>query len=208
MTTVLEAPAESPSVALPLQTIDTSRMPRFSVARYHELIASGHFTPEDRLELLEEFLVKKMSKNTPHVSSLQKLIKLLNAMLPADWDSRAQEPITLARSEPEPDFAIFRPDANAYENRHPAPADIALLVEVSDSSLAQDRIDKLRIYARNGIVAYWIVNLIDRQIEVYEGPLGTDYQSRRAYLPGEAVPIVLAGRTVGHIAVDAMLPRA
>ncbi len=208
MPTVLDSPVESQTGALPLQTITTARLAQFSVERYHQLIASGHFTPEDRFELLEGYLVTKMSKNWPHLTALRNLVDLLPGLLPNDWQHSVQDSITMAHSEPEPDLAVIRRQPDNYYGRVPGAADAGLLIEVADSSLDTDQIDKLGIYARAGIPVYWIVNLIDRQIEVYERPAGSDYQSRRAYLPGEVVPIVLAGQTVGHIAVNAVLPAA
>src|SRR5437016_4994181 len=93
-------------------------------------------------------------------------------VLPAGWDLRVQSAITLTESEPEPDFAIVRGDESAYLTRHPTTADIGLVVEVSDSTLPGDRDDKGRIYARAGIPCYWIVNLVDRQVEVHTLPSG------------------------------------
>ncbi|WP_063607901.1 Uma2 family endonuclease [Zavarzinella formosa] len=198
--------------ALPLQTINPSRFHRFTVEEYHRLIESGHFTPEDHFELLEGYLVTKMSKNPPHTSALNKLIKQLMAILPATWDWRVQDPITLASSEPEPDIAIIRPSADSYETHHPNPADIGLLAEVADLSLSTDQIDKLRIYARSEIPVYWIVNLIGRQIEVYEQPSGPtadpEYAISQNYQAGESVPVMLDGQLIGHIAVNAVLPSA
>jgi len=208
MTAVLDAPVEALPDALPLQTITTSRVARFTVERYHQLIGSGYFTEADRFELLEGYLVTKMSKNAPHTSSMRKLIELLAAMLPPEWQYLSQDPITLASSEPEPDIAVMRRAANAYADRHPGPADIGLVIEVSDSSLDTDQIDKLRIYARNAITVYWIVNLIDRQIEVYERPAGTDYLSRQSFRADESVSVVLDGQTIGQISVNAVLPGA
>ncbi len=80
---------------------------------------------------------------------------------------RMQSAITLSRSEPEPDAALVRGNARTYAKHHPKPPDIGLVIEVSDSTLDGDRIDKGRLYAEAGIVCYWIVNLVDRQIEIY-----------------------------------------
>ena len=194
--------------SLSLRTVTPANVSSLSVVEYHQLIAAGYLTDDDPFELLEGWIVTRKRKTPAHCSAGRKLLELVPAMLLPEWDWRVHAPVTLAFSEPEPDISIIRPDAEKYWKRHPGPADVGLLLEVADSSLDTDRIDKLGIYARENIPVYWIVNLIDRQIEVYERPLGTDYQSRRAYRPGENVPIVLAGQTVGHIAVDAVLPRA
>jgi Uma2 family endonuclease len=93
-------------------------------------------------------------------------------------------------------------------HRHPSPADVSLLVEVSDSTLAIDREDKCRIYARAGIPTYWIVNLVDQQIEVYTSPVGDPtpaYCDRVDRHLGDAVEVILEGQRIGSVAVSAVL---
>jgi Uma2 family endonuclease len=94
--------------------------------------------------------------------------------------------------------------------RHPGPADFGIVIEVSNTTLDSDRTDKLAIYARARLPVYWIVNLIDMQIEVYEQPSGPtvspDYATRNTYKPGDAVPLVLDGNAVGTIPVSDLLP--
>jgi Uma2 family endonuclease len=132
------------------------------------------------------------------------------APVPAGWDLRVQSAITLAESEPEPDFAIVRGDETAYLARHPTAADIGLVVEVSDSTLPGDRDDKGRIYARAGIPSYWIVNLINRQVEVYTAPSGPGpdphYTQRADYRAGDTLSLLLAGATPVQVAAQDPLP--
>ena len=183
---------------------------RFSVAEYHRLIELGILTEDDNLELLEGYLVHKMSRNPPHDAAIQKGNKKWLRILPAGWDLRVQSAITLTESEPEPDFTIVRGDETAYLTRHPAAADIGLLIEVSDSTLPGDRDDKGRIYARAGIACYWIVNLIDRQIEVYTSPSGPipdpKFGQRVDYDVGDNIQLVLSGSAPIQVAVQDLLP--
>jgi Uma2 family endonuclease len=183
---------------------------RFSVAEYHKLIKLGILTEDDNLELLEGYLVHKMSRNPPHDGTLQILTKRLLRLLPPGWDLRGQCAVTLPESEPEPDVAIVRGDERTYVARHPGPPDIGLIAEVADSTLDADRIDKCRIYGRAGIVCYWIVNLVDRQIEVYTAPTGPTpspgYGQRTDYRVGDQVPLVLDGTTAAMLAVRDLLP--
>ncbi len=90
-------------------------------------------------------------------------------------------------------------------DRHPGPADTALVIEVSASSLYYNRTDKARIYARASIPVYWVVNVIDKVIEVFTQPSGPcdspAYSQRDEYPVGTAVPVVLDGNTVGAIPV-------
>jgi Uma2 family endonuclease len=183
---------------------------RFSVAEYHQLIQLGILTEDDNLELLEGYLVHKMSRNPPHDGTIQKVTKRLLRLLPPGWEVRVQCAITLPDSEPEPDIAVVRGDENTYLARHPGPADAGLVVEVADSTLAADRTDKCRIYARAGIVCYWLVNLNDRLIEVYTLPSGPTaspaYGQRTDYRPGDQLPLALDGATVAALNVQDLLP--
>jgi len=196
-------------IGLPL----TNRMQhfhRFSVDEYHQLIELGILTEDDDIELLDGLLVQKMSRNPPHDGTLNKVEKRLLRIIPTGWDTRVQMGITLSASEPEPDLAIVRDEPTGYTTRHPYPADIALLIEVSDSSLDTDREDKLPLYAQAGIAQYWIVNIPDMQIEVHTLPSGPSalpgYASQVVYRPGQLVSFDLAGQVIGPIAVVDLLP--
>lgn len=194
---------------LPLQA-QTAGLYRFSVAKYHKLIEIGILTEDDDLELLDGYLVHKMSRNPPHDAAIQKIVKRLFRALPPDWDLRIQCAVTLSRSEPEPDLAVVRGDETRYLTNHPGSADCGLVIEVADSTLDGDRIDKGRIYAEAGITCYWIVNLVDRQIEVYTQPSGATATSafgqRQDYRMGNNVPLLLDAASVGSIPVGELLP--
>jgi Uma2 family endonuclease len=183
---------------------------RFSVAEYHKLIEIGILTEDDNLELLEGYLVHKMSRNPPHDATIQKAMKRLWRVLPPGWDLRVQSAVTLTTSEPEPDLAVVRGDENDYLARHPGPADVGLAIEVADATLAGDRVDKGRIYARAGIACYWIINLVDRQVEVYTAPSGSvatpAYAQRQDFPAGDDVTLTLDGAAAASIAVRDLLP--
>ena len=136
--------------------------------------------------------------------------KLIERMLPAGYFLSRQDPITLSDGEPEPDLMVVAGSEDDYTLRHPFPAEVPLVIESSDCSLRIDRKAKLRSYARAGIVAYWIVNVNARCIEVYGDPdSGADaplYRSRHVYTADKKVPVVIAGQTVGEIAVADVLP--
>jgi Uma2 family endonuclease len=121
-----------------------------------------------------------------------------------------QSAVTTLESEPEPDVVVVRGGARDFVKRHPGPEQIGLVVEVADTSLTHDRTVKGRIYARAGIANYWIVNLIDRRIEVYSDPAPRArkpvYRARRDFGPGEAIPLSLGGRVIARVDVDALLP--
>jgi Uma2 family endonuclease len=133
-------------------------------------------------------------------------------LLGDEWDLRAQQPVTIAAgdSEPEPDVVIAVGPYGRYAERHPGPKDVALVVEVADSSLSEDQTTKHGIYAAARLPVYWIINLVDRRVEVYSDPRGgknPTYRARQDYGPGDSVPVTLAGKTVGSIPVREILPR-
>jgi Putative restriction endonuclease len=84
---------------------------------------------------------------------------------------------------------------------------VAVLVEVSDSTLSQDRGKKLSVYAKGGIPVYWIVNLIDRQVEVDSRPGKKGYRSHQIFASGKQVPVTIGDRKLPPLAVNDLLPR-
>jgi len=182
---------------------------RLSIEQYHAIIQAGILTDDDSVELLEGWLVFKMPKNPPHRVTTRLVRTALENILPRGWYIDSQEPITLSNSEPEPDIVVVRGDTRQYLDRHPGAEDIALIIEVSDTTLQRDRTVKKRIYARAGISIYWIVNLVEEQVEVYSQPLveveQPDYSQRLDFGRSAAIPII-EGIEIGAIAVDALLP--
>jgi Uma2 family endonuclease len=188
---------------------ETQRRPpyRLSVAKYEAMVASGAFTKADRCELIEGKLVEKMTKNPPHSVALVLCQKALDRALPPFWHTRPEQPVSIPDrdSEPEPDVAVVRGGIRDYLDHHPGPADVALIVEVADSSLADDR-DLAATYGGGGIPAYWIVNLIDRQLEVYAHPTEGAYPAPTILGETESVELVIEGQVLGTIAVADLLP--
>ena len=183
---------------------------QMTVEQYHAAVRAGVFTEDDPIELLEGVLVQKMPKNPPHVLALAKLQRALAKQLAEAWSLRAQEPVTLADGEPEPDLALVRGCAEDYAERHPGSEDVALVVEVAGSTLDRDRGIKLRSYARASLPVYWIVNLVDRCIEVYSAPVATastpTYRTRATYGAGEVVDVVIDDVVRAQVRVDDVLP--
>lgn len=196
----------------PLAAFTNEPIYRLTVDQYHELIRSGKLTEDDPVELLEGILVFKMPKNTPHATSTKLARREVERTLPDGWHYQTQDPITLADGEPEPDGAVVRGRIEDYAGAHPGPMDVALVIEVSDSSLERDRGIKLRSYARAGVAIYWIINLVDRQVEVFANPSvppgGRDpaYGSRAVCRPGDSVPFALPGRPATLIPAESLLP--
>jgi hypothetical protein len=182
---------------------------RFTVAEYHRLGEVGVLTEDDRVELLEGWIVPKMMHNPAHDGTVSVMNRQLTESIAPEWIIRIQSAITTQDSEPEPDLAIVRAPERRYMQRHPDHEDIALVVEVAESSLARDR-DKRGLYARANIPVYWIVNLVDRQIEVYTEPTGPDtdpgFRCREAFLLDDQIPVIIGGKQVALLTVRDLLP--
>jgi Uma2 family endonuclease len=176
-----------------------------SVVQYHAMIDKGILGPDDPVELLEGIIVQKMAKNPPHRIATRAVRLTLERTIPAGWYVDEQEPITLESSEPEPDVAVIRGDSRDYADRHPAAQDVALVVEVSDTTLDRDRILKKRIYATAGIPVYWVLDVGSRRLEAYSQPRGGDYHQCTIYRADDHVPVVLPGFE-GGVRVADLLP--
>jgi Uma2 family endonuclease len=211
MNVVMEAialPNTEPPVAIPTEPIW-----RLSVAQYHAMTQAGIIQEDDRLELLEGWLVAKMTKNPPHRLATGLLQDVLLALLPSNYHLNLQEPITLEDSEPEPDLTIVCGQRLDYRDRHPNAASVALVIEVADAILERDRGIKQRIYARAGIPIYWILNLRDRQLEVYTQPATQPQTSDAApaylqctiFTEAQSVTVSLMERELGNIRVQDLL---
>lgn len=184
------------------------RLYRLSIEQYHRMIEADVIGPDDRVELLEGLLVAKMGKNTPHILATDLIPLVINPALPAGWYLSNQNPVTLttSSSEPEPDAKIVRGHPRDYRDRKPGPGDVAVVIEVSDSTLRFDRTVKKRIYARDAVPFYWMLNLVDNRLEVFSEPEGADYRTHEVFGPEDAVPLILDGREVARIAVKDLLP--
>lgn len=195
--------------ASPPPLLSVAGFKTFTPAQYHKLIDSGIIMEGEPVELLEGYLVEKPMRNPPHEAALRRLTARLQRHLTA-WFVQVQGAISLADSEPEPDGAVIRGDETTCDGRLPTAADFGIIIEISDSSLAFDRRDKGRIYARAGIPVYWIINVADRQIEVYSDPdvaaQPPAYRTRTDYKPGDNLPIILDNTATGTLPVNDLLP--
>ncbi len=184
---------------------------RLSVRQYLGMIKAGIFPPETNVELLGGILVRQMTKGIPHDYTLGELCEQLRSLLPPGQMLREDKSLVLGpRKRPEPDVTIVAGPHSLYKHRDPEAKDAALVVEVSDSTYAYDRGVKWRLYAAAKVPAYWIVNLVRRQVEVYRQPTGAGaeakYQLAETYGEDAAVPVLIDGTEVGRIAVRDILP--
>jgi Uma2 family endonuclease len=174
---------------------------RWTRAEYHRAAELGLFGPEERLELLDGEILKKMTQNAPHVYAVRQTTRLLDAVFSPGSHARAQAPIVLNdQSEPEPDVAVVTGDDVEYLAGHPTASDALLVVEVADTTLRLDRVLKGPAYARAGIREYWIVNLRDRQLEVYRDPARSRYRTTIVYGADEGVTPLAAPHATVRVA--------
>lgn len=183
---------------------------RWSPAEYRQMIDLGILREDERVELLGGYLVLKMPQSIAHRAAVSRLATRLPRSLPAGWAVMTHCPIEVGGSDPEPDGVVLRGSETDYDTRVPTEADFGIVIEVSVSTLVLDRSGKGRLYARTGLPAYWIINLVDGQIEVYSDPDPTasppTYRTRTDYRPGDAVPVVLDGQPAGSIPVADLIP--
>jgi Uma2 family endonuclease len=168
---------------------------RFTLDEYHRLTELGFFHEDDRLELINGEIIEMASKGKAHETCLRNLWKQLPKLVGDRATLQSQAPITLPpNSEPEPDFAIVKNKEDNYLSAHPAPTDVLLVIEVSDSSLDYDQVVKIPLYAQAGISDYWIFNLFDNHLECYSEPyqdsLGKyGYSNKRIVLPTQVIAL-------------------
>lgn len=169
----------------------TRREPhRFTVADYHRMAETGILTEDSRVELIKGRILDMAPIGAPHLGLVNRLTRLLPAVLTGRAILSVQNPVRLDDgSEPQPDVAVLRPRADDYETAVPRPADVLLLVEVADTSLADDRNDKLPLYAEHGIVECWLVSVAERIVEVYREPRNGRYASARRVGPDGTLDI-------------------
>jgi Uma2 family endonuclease len=193
-----------------LETSAARPQRRFTVEEYLRIVKTGILTDQDKVELIEGRIVEKTPRNPPHEASLQRVSSQLMKLVPAEWMVRAQATLRLGESAPEPDVSILRGPVDRYDKVHPQGADTLLVVEIADSTLQDDRHWMVRLYAGAGIPTYWIVNLVDRRVEVYSEPTGPDhfpaYRVRRDFQETATVAIAFPDGVTAELSVASMLP--
>ena len=179
-----------------------------TVEQYEAMVDSGAFKARDRFHLINGYLVAKLTQNPPHVVADELCGGSLLRIIRPGWHVLTAKPIRLpgCGSEPEPDRCIVRGTIRDYERRRPGPDDIAMVVEIADSSLQGDREMAASVYGPSGISIYWIVNLVNRQVDVYTDAWPRGYRSRADFPGGQAVPLVIDWQPLGQIAVHEILP--
>jgi Uma2 family endonuclease len=189
-------------------TTSTAGLFQFTVDRYERMAEAGILTDDDRVELINGHVVAKMTKGQPHTASLIETRDSLLPIIPPGWHLQTEAAIRIPDfDEPEPDLAVVRGKPRDYValNRPPEASEVSLVVEIAESSLLRDRTEKCAAYALGRIPVYWLVNLVDERVEVFTDPGPAGYRSRREYVRGEIIPVLVNGTEVGRVAVADVL---
>ncbi|HMS42065.1 MAG TPA: Uma2 family endonuclease [Pyrinomonadaceae bacterium] len=161
---------------------------RFRVEDFRRMTEAGILPEESGWEIIDGYLIDKMSIGSKHASIVRRLSKLLERKFGDTTQISGQNPVYLDEfNEPEPDIALLKPRDDFYEESHPTPKDVLLLIEVSNSTIEFDRDIKKTLYAEAGIVEYWIVNLPDETVEVYSQLKNGNYHLVRIIEKGEMI---------------------
>jgi Uma2 family endonuclease len=180
---------------------------RLTLEQHEAMVEAGILGKRDHVHLIDGFLVSRMTESAPHATADLLCGVAISRVIPPGWHLRAGKPIRIPRltSRPEPDRSLVRGAVRDYARRSPEPADIAMVIEVSEATLADDR--KLAgVYGRAGIPFYWIVDVVDGQVEVYSRPGSSGYEGLEVLASGDVLAVVVDGIEVGQVAVADILP--
>jgi Uma2 family endonuclease len=160
---------------------------KWSIEQWHRLVETGVLANQNNVQLLEGEIVQMSPEGVAHSFVNRRIADYLRELLKGIAYISEGHPITLDNSEPQPDIAIVRLGEDIYSQHHPYPEDIYWLIEVSNSTLQFDQDTKAKIYARNNIPEYWIVDLINKKVIVYTSPKGNNYQQIEIYQTGTII---------------------
>lgn len=177
----------------------------FTVDEFARMGEAGVFAEEDRVELIDGEIREMTPIGPLHAVVVNLLAELLITRLAGKAYVSIQNPVRLDRhTEPQPDLTVARRRLDAYAGRHPEAGDILLVVEVADSSLRYDRVEKVSRYGKAGIPGTWLVDLSAETVTVYTGPGPDGYTDEHLYRRGDT--IVAAGVPEIGLQVDEMFP--
>lgn len=160
---------------------------RWTVEEYEELGRKGIFDEDDRVELLNGEIVIMSPIGVRHATAVTRLNNYLARKSRERFNVSPQNPFNLDEySQPQPDLTLLDPVCDKLP-RHPEPAEIFLVIEVSDSTVRYDRQDKGPAYARRGIREFWLLNLDANCLEVFRDPEGETFRDTRTLGPGETI---------------------
>lgn len=161
---------------------------KWKVEDYHKMIEAGILS-DRHVELILGEIVEMSPEGPLHHFINLRVADYLRSLLGQQAVVSEAHPITLTDSEPEPDIAIVRYPNTLYINHHPYPEDIYWLIEISDSTLSKDLGIKKTAYAMAGIAEYWVINVKEKKLKVFQNPTDNNYQIEKEYTEGLISPL-------------------
>jgi Uma2 family endonuclease len=159
----------------------------FSVDEYYRMAEVGILAFDKKFELIEGEVIQVSPIGARHAARVDRINKLFNRQLNEEI-VRVQNPVRLGNhSEPEPDVSILKPRKDFYEESHPTPEDVLLIIEITDTSGVYDRNVKIPMYARAGITEVWIMDVQNGFIEVHKDPINGTYQEKLIFREGQYI---------------------
>ena len=204
-TQALAAPSPpAPSAIVPPPDHPPWRMP---LALYERIVEAGLLNEYRHVYLWEGRLCERMGIDRPHVLGVKGIYDFVRDLRPEGYDAETETPMAFrfAASAPQPDVKVIRGRSRDFQIKMPTTADVALVVEVTDSTLSKDRALAAR-YATEEIPVYWLLNIEGRRLEVYADPVAGVYTTITFFGPDDEAPVVLDGREVGRVRVGEFLP--
>jgi len=154
-----------------------------TVQEYHQMAEAGILDADERVELIDGYILKMAAKGTAHSSATTRTARLMEQLLAGQVWIRVQEPIRLNNySEPEPDIAVVQSDPLDYADHHPTASEVYLVIEVSDSTFQKDCGLKAKAYARSHILDCWVLDVTERKLHVFREPSQDGYESETVLL--------------------------
>lgn len=202
----------APTAFVPAFSGNVKSERRFTVEEYHRMADSGVLRPDERVELLRGIVHMMSPIGAPPSTSVELIYRQFLKLLPAGFDVSSQRDILFADSVPQPDVCVLRGSIRDYAVQKPRASDLVLVIEVAETTLVEDRGVKSNLYAEAGIPEYWIVNLVDKTLEVHRRPVAATGEQAARYEAVESfgieasVAVTIDASQVGSIAVRDILP--
>jgi len=164
---------------------------RWTVAEYHRMAEVGLLHEDSRVELIDGEIVEMAPIGSEHAGHHNHLVSLLAYRLYGKAIVAGQNPVVLSGyEEPQPDIALLRWRDDYYRATHPHAEDILLVIEIADTTLRYDRYVKIPLYAKNGIPEAWLLDVQNRQLEIYREPISGAYRQRDSHQTGQIAPML------------------
>ncbi len=174
---------------------ETVHRRKLSIDEFHRIGAAGILGEDDRVELIDGEMIEMAPIGTRHLSKVNRLARMLSLTVAQEAIVSTQNPIALPpQNEPQPDIALLKPRADDYEGSLPAAADVLLIIEIADTTLAYDRDVKIPIYARHGIPEVWLFDVQGGALFVHRDPGPKGYQRNLTPKKNETISPLLLPR--------------